>query len=105
MKEPSDWVSSLVVVKKTNEDLRICRNHSDLNKAMKRSHYPLPTFEQIIPKLRNAKIFSLIDAKDGFWQVKLTKNSSFMPFGISSAPEEFDGVCVKNLMGWKASRS
>ena len=66
VKQPTDWVSSLVVVKKTNGDLRICIDTSDLNKAIKRLHYPLPTFEQIIPKLRNIKILSLIDAKDGF---------------------------------------
>ena len=86
VKEATDRVSNLAVVKKPNGDLSICIDLSDLNKANNRSHYPLPTFEQIIPKLRNAKIFSLIDAKDGFWQVKLTKNFSFLtcfntPFG------------------------
>lgn len=47
--EPTDWVSSLVIVKKPNGSLRICMDPSDLNKAIQRSHYPLPTIEDIIP--------------------------------------------------------
>lgn len=85
---------------------------SDLNKAIKRAHYPLPTIEQILPKLRNAKVFSLLDAKDGFWQVKLSEQSSLltcfntpfgryrwnvMPFGISSAPEEYQRRMCQEL--------
>ena len=67
-----------------------------------RSHYPLPTIEEVTTRLTNAKVFSVLDAKTGFWQVKLTDASSYltifntpfghywwrrMPFGISSAPE------------------
>ena len=73
VKDPTDWVSSLVIVRKPNGDLRICIDPSDLNKAIRRSHYPLPTIEQILPDLKNAKVFSLLDAKDGFWQVKLSE--------------------------------
>ena len=102
--EPTDWVSSMVLVTKPNsKDLRICLDPMDLNQAIKRPHYPLPVIEEILPKLGKAKIFSVLDAKNGFWQVKLDRESSYpttfntpfgryrwkrMPFGISSAPEE-----------------
>lgn len=69
--EPTNWVSSLVIVKKTNGSLRICIDPTHLNKAIKRQHYPIPTIEEIIPNLNKAKIFSLLDAKNGFWQVPL----------------------------------
>ena len=64
----------------------------------------MPTLEEILPKLANAKVFSVLDAKDGFYHVKLDEESSFlttfntpfgryrwlrMPQGISSAPEEY----------------
>ena len=59
----------------------------------------MPTIEEILPHLSNAKVFSILDAKDGFWQVKLDEESNYlttfwtpfgrMPFGISTAPEEF----------------
>ena len=78
MTEPTDWVSSLVVVKKKNGKIRVCIDPKDLNNNLKRSHYPLPTFEQIIPELNNAKVFSTFDARNGFWQIKLTEKSSFL---------------------------
>ena len=64
----------------------------------------MPTFEGILPTLAKAKLFTVLDAKDGFYQVKLDEASSRlttfwtpfgryryvrMPFGISSAPEKF----------------
>ena len=68
MTEPTDWVSSMVVVKKNGgEDIRICIDPTDLNRAVKRPHYPLPILEGILPKLKKARIFSLLDAKNGFW--------------------------------------
>ena len=35
---PTDWVSSLVIVKKPNGKLRICIDPKPLNQALKRSH-------------------------------------------------------------------
>ena len=101
--EATDWVSSMVTVVKPNK-LRICIDPKDLNRAIKRRHYPLPTVEEIANSLSKAKVFSVLDAKSGFWQVPLDDSSSRlttfntpfgryrwfrMPFGISSAPEEF----------------
>ena len=67
VKEPTDWVSSLVVAQKKNGKLRLCLDPRDLNKHLKRSHYPLPTFDEILPDLRSAKVFSTFDARNGFW--------------------------------------
>lgn len=101
--EPTDWISSMVIVKKPHK-LRICVDPRDLNQAIKRPHYPIPVIDDILPNLAKAKVFTVLDAKDGFWQVKLDEASSYlttfatpfgrfrwkrMPFGISSAPEEF----------------
>jgi len=103
MKEPTKWINSMVIVKKPNK-LRICPDLKDLRKAIKRPHYPIPTIDHILPQLSKAKVFSVLDAEDGFWQVKLDELSSYlttvwtpfgrytwlrMMFGISSAPEEF----------------
>ena len=54
----------MVIVKKPNK-LRICLDPKDLNKAIKRSHYPIPTIDNILPQLSKAKVFSVLDAKDG----------------------------------------
>jgi len=63
---PTDWVSSLVIVDKPNK-LRLCIDPKDLNKAIRRPHYTMPTIDKITPDLAGAKIFTVLDAKDGFW--------------------------------------
>lgn len=84
--QPTDWVNSLVIREKENGRLRLCLDPKDLNKAIKREHHPIPTLEEITPKLAGAKLFSKLDARSGYWNVKLDKESSYLttfntPFG------------------------
>lgn len=102
--KPTDWVSSLVVVEKPNGKLRICLDPRNLNKAIKREHHIIPSSEEIISRLEGKEYFSVLDLKEGFWQVPLDSQSSDLctfhtpfgrykfnriPFGIISAPEVF----------------
>ncbi len=111
---PTDWVSSMVVVKKSNGKIRLCIDPKPLNKALKRNLYPLPVIDELLPELTNAKVFSVVDAKNGFWHVELDDESGYlttfgtpwgryrwtrMPFGISPAPEEFQRRLVQALDG------
>ena len=64
---PTDWVSSLVIVKKPSGKIRLCIDPKPLNKALKRCHYPLPIIEDLLPELSKAKVFSKCDVKNGFW--------------------------------------
>ncbi|XP_061709453.1 uncharacterized protein LOC133519464 [Cydia pomonella] len=97
---PTDWVNSMTIVKKPNGDLRICLDPKELNQAIKREHFRLPTLDEIVSNLSGAQYFSTLDATNGFWQVKIensdlcTFNTPFgrykflrMPYGISSACE------------------
>ena len=68
--EPTPWVSSMVVAQKKNGKVRICLDPQHLNKAIMRSHYPLPTIEEVTTRLADAKVFSVLDAKTGFWMPK-----------------------------------
>ena len=83
---------------------------------MKRSHYPLPIIEEILPELAKAKVFSKVDLKEGFLQVELDDESSQLtvfqtpwgryrfhriPFGITPAPENFQTKLYQNLEGLK----
>ena len=105
--EPTDWVNSMVVVTKLNGKLRICIHPRDLNKAIKHEHYPMSTIEEAITRMPNAKVFSVLDANSGFWQVQLDHESSKLctfntpfgryrfkrlPFGISSAQDVFQST-------------
>ena len=104
VQRPTPWISSMVIVRKKNGTLRICLDPKDLNRAIRREHYPLPTIEDVATRLHGAKVFTVLDVSKGFWHVELDEPSSFlttfhtpfgryrwkrMPFGISSAPEVF----------------
>lgn len=104
VEQPSEWVSSMVIDEKPDGKLRICLDPKDLNKAVMREHFPLPTQEEITTKLSGAQYFSKLDATNSFWQIKLDDESSNlcafntpfgrykykrMPFGIKSASEVF----------------
>ena len=105
--EPTDWVSSLVVVMKKNGQLRVCLDPRNLNRAIKREHYQLPSRAEITAHFAGAKIFSKLDASSGFWQILLDDESSKLctfitpygrykflrlPFGICSAPEVYHKI-------------
>ncbi|CAG9836256.1 unnamed protein product [Diabrotica balteata] len=105
--EASEWINSIVLVEKSNKSLRVCLDPRNLNKAIKRCHYPIPTFNEIRSKLAKAKYFSTLDAQSGFWMIPLdlessklcTFNTPFgrfrftrLPYGISCAPEIFHKV-------------
>uniref|UniRef100_A0A3P9LFC2 ribonuclease H n=1 Tax=Oryzias latipes TaxID=8090 RepID=A0A3P9LFC2_ORYLA len=129
--EATEWVNSMVTVV-TPKKIRICMDPKDLNRAIKREHYPLLTVEEVVSRMPNAKYFSVLDANQGFWQIKLDDESSRLrtfntpigryrflrlPFGISSAPEVFqravaqmiedlDGVVniIDDLLVWGDSK-
>ena len=52
--EPTDWVSSLVMSRKSNGKLRICLDPKDLNKAIKRCHHKTPTLDEITLELNSS---------------------------------------------------
>ncbi|KAL3999170.1 nuclear receptor co-repressor 2 [Sarotherodon galilaeus] len=104
IEEPTQWVNPIVIVEKATGRLRVCLDPRDLNSAVMREHYQLPTVEEITSQLAKAKYFTVLDASSGFWQLKLDEASSRLctfntpfgryrflrlPFGINSAPEVF----------------
>jgi len=72
--EPTAWISSLVTVLKPGK-ICVCIDPRDL-KAIKRLKYQIPTLDEILPQLANARVFAVLDTKDGFHQVKLDEPSS-----------------------------
>jgi hypothetical protein len=100
----TDWVNYIVIREKPNGRLCLCLDPKDLNEAIMRDHYPTPTLEEITPKLAGARIFSKIDARNGYWNVKLDDESSYlttfntpngryrflrMPFGLRMSQDVF----------------
>lgn len=104
IKEPTEYVSNIVIVKKPNGKIRICLDPNNLNKNIKREHFKLPTFEEVSSKMAGSTVFSKLDASTAFFQVKLEPESAKLctfttpfgryyfkrlPYGLSSAPEVF----------------
>ena len=85
--EPTPWVSSMVVVRKKNKDqVRICIDPLDLNKAILREHFPMNHTDEIATRLHGSQYLSTLDANKGYFHVKLTEKSSYLttfntPFG------------------------
>ena len=119
--EPTPWVSNMVVRERPATatkpaKVRICLDPSQTNKAILRPVYPIPTLEENLHLLHKAKLFSTFDIRDAFQTIKLTEESSKLttmhnpwgsyrwtrlPFGISSAPEEFQRRLHDVLSGMK----
>ena len=86
MTELTEWVSQLAVVHKPSGKLRIGIDPQPLNEALKHEHYRLPVLDDVLPKLRDAKVFSELDVREAYWHVKLDEESSKLttiitPFG------------------------
>lgn len=110
--EPTEWISNLTIVEKPDKTLRLCLDPRDLNKALLKEPYLIPTIDDLRMKLDKKRIFSVLDLKDGFFQIKLDKKSSYicsfntpfgvyrynrLPFGLSISPEVFQKFNEENF--------
>lgn len=76
VEEPTEWVSSIVLVSKPNGKIRLCLDPRNLNKAILRPHFPFPNIDDCKAKLSGSQYFSTLDANSGFWMVPLDEYSS-----------------------------
>lgn len=112
----SEWCSPMVPVFKDNGEVRICIDMRKPNKAIRRAEYPLPTIEEMLPRFRNAKFFTILDIKQAFFQCELHEDSRYITtfrtpwgmfrfkrliFGVNCAPEMFQRTLENLLSGIK----
>ena len=109
----SNWSSPMVAVLKSDNKVRLCGDYSGtINKFMDITRYPLPTIDDVIVKVGNAKYFSKIDLQTAFLQVPLDDESkeytclntpfgiyryNFLPFGTNASPAIFQNFVCKVL--------
>uniref|UniRef100_A0A7M5UIV2 CCHC-type domain-containing protein n=1 Tax=Clytia hemisphaerica TaxID=252671 RepID=A0A7M5UIV2_9CNID len=119
--EPTSWLNPYVVVpKKDPSQIRFCLDMRQANKAIVRERHVIPKFEEILPELHDAKVFSKIDLREGYHQLRLHKSSRHVTafathkgvyrykrlfFGISSAFETFQKHVEIALAGCKGARN
>ena len=59
VEKPTKWCSPcLVVPKKQPNEIRVCIDYTKLNAAVEREYFPLPSIEETLAQLPNAKYFS-----------------------------------------------
>jgi len=108
----SPYCSRVVPVRKRNGSLRLCVDLRPLNDRVIKQKYPFPLIEDCLSRLGDKSVFSLLDLKDGFHQIKIhpdhTKYFSFatpdgqfeytrLPFGFCESPAEFQKRLVQIL--------
>lgn len=72
---PTSWLNLFVLVPKPDETIRLCLDMRQANSEISRERHLIPKVEEIIQDLHGAKVFTKIDLREGYHQIKLHENS------------------------------
>lgn len=67
----SPWGAPVLFVKKKDGTMRLCIDYRELNKVTVRNKYPLPRIDDLFDQLQGATVFSKIDLRSGYHQLKI----------------------------------
>ena len=110
----SPFSSPIVVVRKRNNDIRLCIDYRRLNLQTVKDAYALPNLEETFSALTGSKWFTVLDLKSGYYQIEMQEadkaKTAFvtplgfwefnrMPQGITNAPSTFQRLMEKCMGG------
>ena len=107
----SPYGAPVLFVKKKDCSLRMCVDFRGLNTVTKKNRHPLPRFDELIDRFKNARYFSKLDLLSGYHQMRIhpddTHKTAFrtryghykfnVPFGLTNAPAYFSSMIRKSL--------
>ena len=67
----SPWGAPVLFVKKKDGTMRLCIDYRQLNKVTIKNRYPLPRIDDLFDQLQGASVFSKIDLRSGYHQLKI----------------------------------
>lgn len=71
MPSNAPYASLILMVRKPGRGLRFCVDYQKLNAVTKKDRYPLPLINELMERLKDARIFTKLDIQQGFHQIRM----------------------------------
>jgi hypothetical protein len=69
----SPLAAPVLFIRKKDGTQRMCVDYRGLNAHTRKDKYPMPRIDDLLDQLKDAKIFSALDLRSGYFQVRVSE--------------------------------